>query len=278
MPASVGRRWLYCLPVGLLSAVFIFLPAVTCIVLAAQDPGLFLRMVKDGEFWATLGNTVGFAFFSVSSELVLGLALALLLNARFAGRGFVRAAVLIPWALPAAIMAMGWSWMLHDHYGVIGDALGRLGFLSGHQKAWLAETGWARFWIVATDVWKTTPFVALIALTGLCSIPNDILEAAKMDGAGAWARFRLVILPLIKPYLLTALLFRAIQAFGIFDHIWVMTGGGPAGATKTLALYIYEVVFRYLDLRYGAALTLALAAIVILFAGAGRLVMRHGEV
>jgi multiple sugar transport system permease protein len=153
-------------------------------------------------------------------------------------------------------MALAWAWIFNDAFGVANDLLRRLGLLE-RPVAWLGEPGTAMAAIVLADVWKTTPFVALVVLAGLQGIPESLLEAARVDGLGAWQRFRYVVLPLLAPALVVAIVFRAVQAYGAFDLVYVMTGGGPGGSTETVSLYAYQHYFRYLDFGYGSAVATA---------------------
>lgn len=214
------------------------------------ESGAF-RTWGDGRFLSSVRNTVLFTTASVTLETLLGLAVALLLHRSFRGRGLVRAITLLPWALPTAVMALAWAWIFNDSFGVANDLLGRLGLVS-RPIAWLSSPGTAMAALVAADVWKTTPFVALIILAGLQGIPLEVLEAARVDGLGAWPRFRHVVLPLLLPSILAAALFRAVQAYGAFDIVYVMTGGGPGGSTETVSLYAFQTYFRYLDPARGA--------------------------
>lgn len=226
----------------------------------------YSRVASDGKLAGVLWNTLTFTFWTVSLELILGLAIALLLMKPFRGRGFVRAAVLIPWALPTAIMAMAWRWIFNSEYGVLGDLLHRIHLSGTPQIPWLASSGTAMAACVLADVWKTTPFMAILLMSGLAAIPHDLYEAAAIDGAGSVRRFFLITAPLLMPTIALAVLFRAIQAFGIFDLIWVLTGGGPGGRTQTIALYIYDTVFRYQEIGYGCVLTLVMASCLLAFA------------
>ncbi len=223
------------------------------------------RTFGDGRFLGALRNTALFTGLSVLVEVVLGTALALLLDRPFRGRGALRAVVLVPWALPTSVMALAWAWIFHDTFGMANDLLSRLGLL-GEPVAWLAQPGTAMAALVIADAWKTTPFVALILLAGLQGIPADVLEAARVDGAGALQRFRRITLPLLVPSLVVATLFRAIQAWGAFDVVYVMTGGGPGGSTETLSLYAFQSWFRYLDFGYGAAIAVQGMLVAILLA------------
>lgn len=225
----------------------------------------YVRLANDGHFLQTLRTTLFFTFLSVSLELLLGLGFALLLNTRFRGHGLARAAVLIPWALPTAVLALAWSWIFNDQFGVLNDLLRRAGLLA-RPIAWLGSGSTALFAVVFADVWKTAPFIMIILLAGLQNIPSDLYEAATIDGARGWKTFTLVTLPLLMPSIMLALLFRSIQSFGIFDLIFVMTGGGPGGATETLAIYIYNTYLRYLDFGYGSAIIVVSFVILALCA------------
>ncbi|MFQ3634471.1 MAG: sugar ABC transporter permease [Cyanobacteriota bacterium] len=211
------------------------------------------RMTTDGRFWQSLGNTTVFTLASLTLELILGMGMALVLNQAFRGRGWVRTIAILPWALPTALIALGWVWIFNDQYGVWNDILMRLGILRSGVN-WLGDPTLAMLALIAADVWKTTSFVAILLLAGLQSIPQDLYEAHAMDGATRWQSFRQITLPLLMPQIVIAALFRFAQAFGIFDLVQVMTGGGPAGATETVSVYIYATVMRYLDFGYGAAL------------------------
>ncbi|WP_204103959.1 MULTISPECIES: sugar ABC transporter permease [Spirulina sp. CCY15215] len=213
----------------------------------------YARMFGDGRFWYSLWNTSVFTTISISLELVFGMTFALVLNQAFWGRGFARTAALIPWALPTAVMGLAWAWIFNDQYGVVNDLLFRLGIIN-EAITWLGEPTRAMFSLVVADVWKTTPFIALILLAGLQSISSDLYEAHAIDGATPIQSFRQITLPLLAPQILIALLFRFAQSFGVFDLIQVMTGGGPAGSTEMVSIYIYATVRRYLDFGYGAAL------------------------
>jgi multiple sugar transport system permease protein len=226
------------------------------------------RLLADGRFWQDAGQTLRFAVVSVGLELLLGLAIALLLHQRWRGRGLVRSLALLPWALPTTVMALGWRWILNDPNGPINGwlqslGLGTLPFLAAPSLAWLAA--------VLADVWKTTPFVALLLLAGLQTIPGDLYEALALEGGGPWQGLRRITLPLLRPYVFLVLLFRLAQALGVFDLILVLTGGGPAGSSESLALYAYLNAMRFLDFGYSA--TVMLGMFLLLLAGAGALVL-----
>jgi multiple sugar transport system permease protein len=218
------------------------------------------RLLQDGRFWQDALQTVRFASVSVGLELGLGLLMALLLHRPSRGRGLLRAFVLIPWALPGTVMALGWRWILNDPYGPLNALIQSLGgstypFLSSPASTWA--------FTVLADVWKTTPFVAIILLAGLQSIPRDLEEALRLEGAGDWTVLRRLQWPLLSSYVTLALLFRLAQAFGVFDLIQLLTGGGPAGSTESMASYAYLQAMRFLDFGYSATLMLATFLMVL---------------
>ncbi len=221
------------------------------------------RLAVDYDLHKTVKNTLLFTIFSVPFELFLGLCFALILNAPLRGRTVNRLSVLIPWALPTAVMAMGWQWMFNNPFGVINDVLMRIGFIR-EPLNWLSSPEGALFAAVFADIWKTTPFVTIILLAGLQSIPKELSESLSLDGAGFSKRLLHLILPLLIPFIRIALIFRIIHAAGIFDLIWVLTKGGPADSTRTLSLYIYDLAFRYDELGYGFFLTLFFLLTLIL--------------
>ena len=219
------------------------------------------RLLADQRFWQDAGQTLRFAGLSLALELGLGLGLALLLHQPLPQRGLVRAAVLLPWALPTTVMALGWRWILNSPFGPLNGLLHSLGlptigFLAEPSLAWLAT--------VLADVWKTTPFVALLLLAGLQAIPTDLDEALRLEGADPLQRLQRLTLPLLSPYLLLAALFRLAQALGVFDLIQVLTGGGPAGSSESLALYAYRQGLRFLDFGYAATVMLGMFALILL--------------
>ncbi len=213
----------------------------------------YVRMAGDGRFWQSFWTTTVFTTVSVVLELLLGLGIALVLNQRFVGRSLVRTAAILPWALPTALISLAWAWIFNDQFGVVNDILLRLGLIKTGIN-WLGEPTLAMMAVIFADIWKTTPFISILLLAGLQSISPDLYEAHAIDGATPWQSFRQITLPLLLPQILIALLFRFAQAFGVFDLIQVMTGGGPGGATEVVSLYIYSTVMRYLDFGYGAAL------------------------
>ncbi len=263
-------NWTYVLPALLMMGLVNLLPVGSALWQASD----FSRIPEDTRLWNSLRNTGVFTLATVSLELILGLAMAMILIKPFKGRGWVRAAVLIPWALPTAIMAMAWQWIYNSEYGVLGDLLFKSGLVSSPHIPWLASPGLAMAACILADVWKTTPFMALLLMSGLANIPKDLYEASSIDGAGPVKQFFIITLPLLKPTIALAVIFRAIQAFGIFDLIWVLTEGGPGGKTEMIALYVYRTAIRYHDIGYGCTLTLVMAGCLVLMSSLVFLVTR----
>jgi multiple sugar transport system permease protein len=247
---------------------------LTGLVPVANGGANWGRLLDDARFWTDAGQTLRFAVCSVALELVGGLALALLLHRPLRGRGTLRALTLLPWALPTTVMALGWRWILNDPHGPLNAAIrslggGSYGFLSTPATTW--------FFVVLADVWKTLPFVALLLLAGLQTIPEDLEEALRLEGAGRFQILRRLTLPLLVPYIALALLFRLAQALGVFDLIQVLSGGGPAGSTESLALYAYLNAMRFLDFGYAATVMLATFLLLLVLVGGGWLLWRRGR-
>jgi len=215
----------------------------------------YRRLLADARFWNALANTAYFTAVSVALELALGLAVALLLRRAFRGRALVYAVVLIPWAVPTVVTARMWEWMYNADYGVIN-------YILGAQINWLGSPVWAMHAAILMDVWKSTPFVALLLLAGLQSIPAELYHAASVDGATRWTMFRRITLPQLAPLMLVVLILRTIDAFRVFDAIYVLTGGGPANSTETLSIYAYKVLFQTLEFGYGSTLAVTVLACV----------------
>ena len=234
----------------------------------------YVEALREPRFWGALGHTIFFAVTSVSLELLIGLWFALALNRAFRGRGLVRAAVLVPWAIPTVVSALLWRFMFEGQYGIANSALVSVGALR-EPLVWLIDPVLAWVPVILSDVWKTTPFVALLLLAGLQNIDSSLYEAARIDGASAWRQFRPVTLPLLKPALLVALIFRTLDAFRVFDLIYALTGGGPGTSTEPIALYTFNALLQNLQFGYGSALsvivfliTFGLAVVYIRFLGA----------
>ena len=227
----------------------------------------YVRLFDDNTFISALGHTVSFTVASVAIETVLGIAIALIINSNFTGRGVVRTSMLIPWAIPTVVSSQLWRFMYNQDNGVINDVLvNRLGIL-GSPVAWIANATTSLPAIIAVDVWKTTPFMALLLLAGLQIIPGDVYEAATVDGANKWQQFWQITLPLLKPALLVALIFRTLDAFRVFDVVFVLKGA--ALDTITLAIYARQTMIDEQRLGRGAAASvvifLCIALLVIVY-------------
>ena len=216
----------------------------------------------DPGWWEAVGNTLLFTASSVGLETVLGLGVALLLNHPSRMRTVLRAAVLVPWAIPTVVSAKMWTWMLHDQFGVINTALVAMGLVS-EPLAWTADASLSFLTIVMVDVWKTTPFMALLTLAALQMVPRDCYEAAEVDGVPAWRVFTHVTLPFITPALLVAVVFRGLDALRVFDVIYVMTSNSRA--TRSMSVYVREQLIDFQHIGYGsAAATLLFVTIALI--------------
>jgi ABC-type sugar transport system permease subunit len=222
--------------------------------LGQRNVGLenYSDLLSDPVARDSIRTTLIFIAVTIPLELVLGLGIALVLNQSLRGRGLLRAVVLIPWAIPTVVSSQMWRFIFNDRYGLVNFAL--FGADTSSYVAPLADPYLAMIAIMAAEIWKTTPFAALIMLAGLQGISDDLYEAASMDGATAWQEFRYVTLPLLKPALLLALLFRTIDALRVFDLVYVMTQGGPADTTNVLQFYGYKKIFAEGMVGYGSAI------------------------
>lgn len=222
----------------------------------------YIALFKDPSFISSYGVTLLFVLITTAFELLFGLIIALIINNRFPVRGFVRAAVLIPWALPTVVASQMWRFIFNDQYGFFNFLL--YGSSSALYQAWLAEPATALAAILIADIWKTSSFAGLLILAGLQIIPEDLYEAARVDGAGRWQQFRYITLPMIKPAILVALLFRTMDAFRVFDLVFVMTQGGPADATSVIQFYGYKKIFAEGDMGYGSAISTVIFFTILL--------------
>ena len=229
-------------------------------------------LLVDPQWWQAVWNTVRFTMVTVTIETILGTLVALVLNAEFRGRALVRAAVLIPWAIPTIVSAKMWAWMMNDQFGILNDMLMAVGLLS-QPIAWTASPDTAMIAVVIVDVWKTTPFMALLILAGLQMVPSDVYEAAKIDGIHPVKVFFRVTLPLVRPAILVAVIFRALDALRVFDLIYVLTPNNSD--TKTMSVFAQENLFQFDNFAYGSAastfLFVIIALITILYIKTARL-------
>lgn len=219
-------------------------------------------VLADGDWWNAVWNTVRFSLVSVTLETFLGLLVALVLNANFKGRGWVRAAILIPWAIPTVVSARMWGWMLNDQFGIINSILLSVGLID-QPIAWTASADTAMVAVLIVDVWKTTPFMALLILAGLQMIPRDMYEAAKIDGIHPVRVFFRVTLPLLRPAVMVAVIFRALDALRIFDLIYLLTP--QSDATVTMSVLSYRELQQFGDYGEGSAMSTLLFLIITLF-------------
>lgn len=225
----------------------------------------YKKALTDERIGIALGNTILFTVVSVFLELILGLGLALILNKAIFGQGFIRTTSLIPWAIPTAVAALMWSYLYDGSSGIVAHFFENIGLVEDSRNLLLTGAG-AMFSTILADVWKTTPYMALLLLAGLQNIPKSLYEAASIDGANKIQTFFRVTLPLLKPSILVALLFRTLDAFRVFDLIYVLTGGGPGGATETLSIYTYKVMFAQTNFGYGSVIVMLMFVCVALIA------------
>lgn len=265
---------LFLLPLVLIILLFIFLPVMGTFInslyrdvsyLPRSFVGLahYQEIFSSPEFWQALGFTLSFVFAAVAGEMLFGLIFALLLNENFPGRGLLRALVLIPWAIPTIISAKTWKLIYDYSYGIINHLL-QASALVETKINWFGS-GISAFWaIVIADVWKTTPFVVIILLAGLQGISEDLYKQARIDGSRLWGRFIKITLPLLAPVLAVSLIFRTIDTMRVFDLIYVLTGGGPGGETKSLSFLGYEY-FRNDTFGLGSSISVIMFFISLIF-------------
>jgi trehalose/maltose transport system permease protein len=226
----------------------------------SYDDGRWYGLLTDPQFLRALWNTVLFAVVSVSIETVLGIGMALLLNAEFPFRWVMRTALLVPWVIPTVVSARMWDWMLNDQFGIVNDALMRVGLID-HPVAWLANPHLAMASVILVDVWKTTPFVALLTLAALQMLPRDCYEAARVDGIHPVRVFFRVTLPLIRSALAVAVIFRLLDAMRMFDLVYVMTGS--TDTTMTLSVFARQSLVSFQQVGYGSAASTVLFLIIV---------------
>lgn len=283
--------WLFLLPMLVVLAgvagwplfrtvFFSFTDATLATLDGFQGVGLdnYLWLVRDPVWWRAVWNTLVFTVVSVGIETALGLGIALILNAHLPGRGLLRAAVLIPWAIPTVVSAQMWGWMFHDLYGVVNAILMGLGLIA-EPRAWTADPDLAMPVVIAVDVWKSTPFMALLILAALQMLPRDLYEAARVDGVHPVKVFVRITLPLIRPALMVAVLFRTLDALRVFDLMYVLTGNSRS--TMSMSVYARQYLIDFQDVGYGSAaatlLVLVLAAATVLAVTLGRVRVDAGR-
>ena len=223
----------------------------------------YKAMIQNTDFWRSLGLTILFTVITVGAEVVLGVAIALVLNKEFKGRGFVRGLMILPWALPGVVSAIMWKWIFNANYGPMNALLHQLGIIAKYQQ-WLAKPVPAFICVVIADIWKETPYVVLLTIAALANISKDLYEAAECDGASPWKTFWKITLPLIVPVLVVLVITKTIWALQTYDLIYIMTAGGPISATEFITLYIQRTAFKYQ--RFGPASAMSYSLSIICFA------------
>jgi ABC-type sugar transport system permease subunit len=216
--------------------------------------GNYLDLLGSSVFWSTIRRTLHFTLLSVGVELVLGIAVAQLIASHPPGWKFLRTSLIIPWAVPTIVTGMMWGWIYNADYGSLNGLLYQLGLIKEYVP-WLIYPTRAMNLVILADVWHTVPFVALILQAALATLPQEMEEAAAVDGANAWQRFWLIRMPLLRPAILVAMVIRTVEAFRVFDIIYVMTAGGPAFGTVTISYLTYLETFKYGHIGNGSALS-----------------------
>lgn len=238
--------------------------------------GNYTQVLGNQAFWAAVGRTLYFTLVSTAVELVVGLAVAGLLNARLRARWVLRTIVVIPWALPTIVNAAMWRGIYNAQYGALNALLTQLHLISGY-RAWLGDPTTALNLVILADVWKTIPLVAFFLLAGLTSIPQELYEAAMLDRA-SWPRiFRSIVLPMLVPSISIVLVLRTIEAFKVFDIIYAMTRGGPAGGTTTISFYAYVTAFSDQNFGVGSALSVLILLVILVLTTIYLRLLRRSE-
>jgi ABC-type sugar transport system permease subunit len=259
--------------IPLLYAFFISFIDLTKNVRKLDNPNLwdfvglenYKTALMSSEFFPSLWKTLYFTVTSVGLELIIGLGIALILNEQFKGRGLVRGLMLIPWAFPTIVNAVLWKWFYDADHGTITGILANLGFSDGYANVFATSFS-AMNAIIIADVWKNTAFISLILLAALQSLPASAYEAAHVDGANVVNRFFRITLPLLSPAIMVALVMRTMEAFKVFDIIYIMTSGGPAGGTRTLSFLTYESSMMFSKFSYGSSIALMMSVFIMIFA------------
>jgi len=268
--------WLLLIPTLILIAFVAVYPLIQTIYQSFTDARLasgveprfvglenYRFLLTDEIFRQSIWTTLKFTLITVVFEFLLGLGIALVINSNFKGRGLIRTAMLVPWAIPTVVSAQMWKWMYNDIYGPINDFLVRRVGVLDSPVAFIAQPSTSLWAVAAVDIWKTTPFVALLLLAGLQVIPEDVYEASRIDGANAWQQFLRITLPLLRPAILVTLIFRTLDALRVFDVIFVMFGSRPD--TQTMSIYAQNNIVAFSDLGYGSAISVAIFLIIAIF-------------
>lgn len=227
--------------------------------------GNYLALLSDAVFWVTIGRTLYFTAVSVGLELALGLAIAQLIHSRPPGWRFLRTSLIIPWAVPTIVNGTMWRWIYNADYGALNGLLLQLGLIDKY-VAWLTRPFAAMNLVILADIWHSVPFIALILQAALATLPPDLDEAAAVDGANALQRFLFIRLPLLRPAILVALVIRTVEAFRVFDIIYVITNGGPAFGTVTISFLTYLETFSFGHMGRGSALSFLISLFTLAMA------------
>jgi len=227
--------------------------------------GNYIDKFTSIEFLAVLQRTFIFAFFTILITIVLGLAISILLDKDFKGRGILRAVILIPWAIPSVVNGIMWKWILDSSYGVLNAALKGLGLIKSYIP-FLANPHTALMVVITASVWKSLPFVIILFLAGLQTIPGELYEAATVDGATSWKKFKFITLPMIAPTLMVVLIFQTMVSIRVFDLIYVLTSGGPGNATEVIGWSLYKEGFKFLSFGSASAIGYIIAFLTFLIA------------
>ena len=213
----------------------------------------YANLLKDARYTHSLFATFRFSVISVIFELILGVSIAIVLNKKFIGRGFVRGLMILPWAMPSIVNAAMWKWIYNADYGALNALMSQLGIIDQYQ-VWLSDPFWATALIILANVWKETPFTVIMLLAALQTIPEEVYEAAKVDGSTSWWTFIKITIPLIAPTLMIVSILQFLWGFQTFELVTIVTGGGPFSSTELVAVRIYQTTFRSLRFGYGSAM------------------------
>ena len=258
--------WMLSLPALLAILGIILIPLIQSLVQSFQQYDLarpqlngfiglknYIDLLSDARYLNSLQATLRFSLISVLFELILGIGIALVLNKNFWGRGFVRGLMILPWAMPSIVNAAMWKWIYNADYGVLNALAMQLGLID-HYMVWLADPFWATALIILANVWKETPFTVLMVLAALQTIPDELYEAARVDGSSDIQSFLNITLPLILPVVMIVSMLQFIWGFQTFELITIVTGGGPFSTTEMVNLRVYATTFRSLRFGYGSAM------------------------
>jgi len=225
----------------------------------------YIDFINTSFFWNSIARTFYFTIVSVGSELLIGLGIALLMREKLIGIRFLKMFIIIPWAVPTVVNGIMWKWIYNANYGALNGFLKTIGIITSYQP-WLARPFRAMNFVIIADIWHCTPFVALILFAALSTIPKSIYDSAKIDGASAWQCFVRITLPLLNHAILVVIIIRTMEAFRVFDIIYVMTGGGPANGTQVITYYTYLETFSYLHFGRGSALSFLVSGFILIMA------------